>query len=577
MVKTMFFIIMALAAAIAKLPAQTAEQFIADAEKYAAASDDIKEAEMYYRAGLAAWESGSADLAVECLEKAVVVNHRLGNKNALHNIYGNIGTILADANKLESSLLYMRKSLMLKKAQGDPVQHMHGLFNIVPVLNLLGRHYEAIGYAEEGLAIAKQTNNLRSIRTAYGHLAESHKEAGESAKSMEYFNLYATFDRRISAEEDLRRKAEASVAVEQAKQLATDATAQKKEAEVKAKKVTQTLESTEKNLYQAKLRASGQDALIKLKNTELEQKKAQELQQRLMKRIFGAGLAASVAVLAALILFFAKLRAKNRQITKQRELIEKKNRDISNSLAYAKKIQKAMLPPQHTLSSLLEDSFIMFRPREEVSGDFYYFTSLDTPCDILVSAIDCTGHGVPGAFMSMIGNNIIDQIVGSGVSSPDKILENLHHGVIKALKQNKTDNKDGMDMSMVKINKPERKILFAGAKNPLVYIAGGELVEIKGSRSPIGGTMAKLEAKFPLTEIICTEPTCVYLYSDGFQDQFGGQAGNKYMAKRFKQFLMSIHNLPMDEQKQKLEIELQTWMCNGQKQIDDILIIGFRL
>jgi len=258
--------------------------------------------------------------------------------------------------------------------------------------------------------------------------------------------------------------------------------------------------------------------------------------------------------------------------------IEKKNENIMSSIKYAKRIQDAMLPQVVQLQTFLPESFILFRPRDVVSGDFYWFTEREN--HMMLAAVDCTGHGVPGAFMSMLGETYLNQIVNiMGQTDPGEILNTLHHSIKSALKQERTDNRDGMDASLVVLNPERNKIKFAGARNPLVYINKNELEVVKGNKYSIGGKDDLREGikDFETHEIDLPEvQTTFYIYSDGYQDQFSINMQSKFMAKRFRKLLKKIHKYPMPEQLKILEHILEDWM-RGTKQVDDILIIGFRL
>jgi len=268
--------------------------------------------------------------------------------------------------------------------------------------------------------------------------------------------------------------------------------------------------------------------------------------------------------------FERTMEVRDREI-KIRELYE----DLSDSIHYAQRIQQAILPTQEKFKQLLPESFIFFKPRDVVSGDFYFLEEMENK--IILTAIDCTGHGVPGAFMSLIGNDILTEIViNQKTTEANKILGKLHRGIRFLLRQEETKNHDGMDMALVIIDKKDKTIEFAGAKNPLLYIQNEELHKIKADIMPIGGEQREIERVFTLHKIDISEPTTFYLFSDGFQDQFGGPKGKKFMTKHFRELLFKIHQKPMQEQKQILENTLQNWI-DKEEQVDDILVVGVRV
>ncbi len=226
------------------------------------------------------------------------------------------------------------------------------------------------------------------------------------------------------------------------------------------------------------------------------------------------------------------------------------------------------------MQQALPESFVIFKPRDVVSGDFYWFTEQDDK--MFIAAVDCTGHGVPGAFMSLIGNNLLDQAVHlKNLSCPAKILDYLHQEVEHSLKQRDGINKDGMDMALCVIDKDQRTLEFAGAKNPLIIIENGEITLVKGSRQPIGGDIHKRKRNPYEKLIFPISPNArYYLFSDGYQDQFGGEFGKKLTTKVFRQRLLECSDLPLEQQKEVHEKFLVEWMAN-EHQLDDILLIGF--
>ncbi|HAI75124.1 MAG TPA: hypothetical protein DCM08_02670 [Microscillaceae bacterium] len=262
------------------------------------------------------------------------------------------------------------------------------------------------------------------------------------------------------------------------------------------------------------------------------------------------------------------------------ERIESQNNNILDSLLYAKRIQEALLPSLQELTNYTEQAFIFFKPKDIVSGDFYWVHH--TGNQLVLAAVDCTGHGVPGAFMSLVANDLLNDIIlTQHLCRPDLILNALHLGIRKLLKQEETQNRDGMDMALLAIDETHQKVQFAGARNPLWYVSDGQLTEIKGDRMSIGGEQREQERKFtnhviPTAQI--KDTTSFYLFSDGFQDQFGGLAGKKFGKTQLRDLLVKIYRQPLDEQRQILLENFEKWIVEAQeKQIDDMLFIGLRL
>ncbi len=272
-----------------------------------------------------------------------------------------------------------------------------------------------------------------------------------------------------------------------------------------------------------------------------------------------------------------ELEAQQLKLADAYSKIQEKNKNITASINYAKRIQDAMLPSDEKIKTIIKDCFVFYQPRDIVSGDFYWITETDNKT--IIAAVDCTGHGVPGAFMSVIGNNLLYEIIeGQGIFSPAKILDALNENVRRHLNQDQTHNRDGMDMAICVIDKTTKILTFAGAKNPLLHVHSNTTEIIKGDRFPIGGFDKYKQKPFTEHTIIPREDSVFYIYSDGFQDQFGGLEGRKYMSRRFTEYLKNISSLPTQQQKKEIIQEFKEWKNSGNEhQIDDVLVIGFRV
>ena len=271
-----------------------------------------------------------------------------------------------------------------------------------------------------------------------------------------------------------------------------------------------------------------------------------------------------------------EILTQSERIIVQKDLIEKKNEEITDSIHYASRIQNAVLPSVQVLDNYLSEYFIFFKPKDIVSGDFYWAAEKNDK--LVVTAADCTGHGVPGAFMSMLGMSFLNEIVlKEEILDADKILNQLRFEVIKSLKQSGKDDeaKDGMDMALCVIDKKNMNMQFAGANNPMYFIKNGELEKIKPDRMPIS-IHFRSDANFTKQEFGLKTSDTIYIFSDGFADQFGGSDGRKLKYKPFQDLLFNMHTEPMDKQKRKLDKFFDEWR-GDLEQIDDVLIIGMRI
>jgi serine phosphatase RsbU (regulator of sigma subunit)/HAMP domain-containing protein len=282
------------------------------------------------------------------------------------------------------------------------------------------------------------------------------------------------------------------------------------------------------------------------------------------------------------------VRIRTAEVVDQKKEIERRNIQLTSGINYASRIQNAILPDIQDIKQAFPESFVIFKPRDIVSGDFYWFGQVENR--IIIAAIDCTGHGVPGAFMSMIGHEILNNIINiKGISQPNLILSEMHLAVYSSLKQDESENKDGMDLSLCVLDLDDYTLSYAGARNPLVFVRRtkdnqSEIFEIRGDKHPVGGKYKK-EPDENREFTVHTIPlvgdnllhTTFYIFSDGFQDQFGGGDNTKFYSRRFRNLLWAIADLPLAEQQKMLEKTHHDWMRDQFKQTDDILVIGFRL
>ena len=253
-------------------------------------------------------------------------------------------------------------------------------------------------------------------------------------------------------------------------------------------------------------------------------------------------------------------------------------KQVTDSIRYAKRIQEAILPPDNFVRKLMPDSFVLYKPKDIVSGDFYWFDQVADK--IFFATVDCTGHGVPGAFMSIVGHNLLKQIMNTKhYLQPAKILDELNKGVRETLHQRNFEDsatKDGMDIIICSFDKSNYELEFAAAFNPLLLIRNKELSEIKGNKFSVGIYLEKETRSFTNHKLQMQKGDVIYIFSDGYADQFGGPRGKKFMQSQLRNLLLDIHQKPMPEQKRILDQTIEHWRGN-EDQVDDILVMGFRI
>ena len=304
----------------------------------------------------------------------------------------------------------------------------------------------------------------------------------------------------------------------------------------------------------------------------LDEIRIQQAEIKTQKTIEGVLFVGILLVISFLVFVYKQLN----NTKKQKDIIEEKQSEITDSINYAKKIQDAMMTSSVYLKETLPKSFILFKPKDVVSGDFYWIYK-DQEENIFFTVADCTGHGVPGAFMSMIGTSLLNEIIiEKGLKDTDKILGEMRSQIIKSLHQEEDGGqKDGMDISLCKLNIKKKLVEFSGAHNSLIHISEDKLNNYRGDHQPVG---LLLGDKKPFTkhEVKLKKNDMLYIYSDGYQDQFGGEKGKKYMGAKFKKQLLRINKESTDKQLILLEEEFKSWTHNYE-QIDDVCVMGVRI
>lgn len=273
----------------------------------------------------------------------------------------------------------------------------------------------------------------------------------------------------------------------------------------------------------------------------------------------------------------AEVVKQKEEIDIQKEQIEEYFIEVTDSIKYAQKIQEAILPPESYVRKLLPDSFIFYKPKDMVSGDFYWLGASED--EVYFAAVDCTGHGVPGAFMSIIGYNQLKQaLITTNNGTPAEILDHLNVGVSETLhqKDENSTSKDGMDVAICCLNHKTKELQYAGAFNPLYLLRGGDIIQTKGDKFPIGSFLDGETPNFTNNIIQLLEGDILYIFSDGYADQFGGPKGKKMMYKKFRDTLVANSHKDLSVQKDLLREHLSNWM-GDEEQVDDIIVIGVKV
>lgn len=516
-------------------------------------------------------------------QQALAMKKAIGaDKRDLAGACSNVGVAFFGLKNLDSALYYYTTALRMKEEIGEKKGVAIALNNIGLVYREKKNYPEAKGYLERALRIRREIDDRRGIASTLTSLASVYSRQAQYAVAiplLEEAILISADIKSVSQQIEIRREMADAYAGAGNYEKAYRAFREYKRVEDSI--FTHEREDRINNM-KGKYEKEVQDRKIK----ELEQRKreddlralAEEEKNRNQYYLLGAG-----GLLMLIGIGFLLLRNRENQrsrltLQKAYDEIETKNNDITASIRYAKRIQLSVLPEDGQVEALFPDSFVLYKPKDIVSGDFYWVAKSSEENNFSIIAVaDCTGHGVPGAFMSLIGANYLEQTATNPlINDCTMALDFLDRSIQQYLKQHETgESKDGMDIALCAFNKDTNQLMFAGAFRPLVLIQQGVMTEISGSRYSIGG--AYTAQKHFETHTIQLHPGDVfYIFTDGYADQFGGADGKKFKSRRLKELLLDIHQLPMQTQKRKLETAYEDWRGNLE-QIDDVCVVGVRV
>jgi|GEM_PF-2754619 len=384
------------------------------------------------------------------------------------------------------------------------------------------------------LGMAKEHNNLIWQSKTYEKLSFHFKNLDQSDSALKYYEIHDFYEDSILSIENI-----AAV-----KDIDTKYQTKKKEAENVALKAQGEVDEITKSRQQVAIWAGSGGLLLFL-------------------------------IIAIQLMRSNRIKKKaNEKILAQRDEIEEQKKDILDSIEYAKKIQNTILPSTDEIRAALHNAFVFYEPRDVVSGDFFFFHEKDDR--VFIAACDCTGHGVPGAFVSMTCSNLIKKaVIDDDVNDPGQVLRSVNQGLHKAFKSGVNTAMDGMDMALACIHKDYSKVEFAGANNNLLLVRSEEISELKAERRPIGGR-TELDFNFQTKSATPQKGDSFYLYSDGFPDQFGGPKGKKFMSRKFKILLSELASKSSQEKKSRLLKTLVNWQGDLER-VDDVLVMGFEI
>lgn len=544
------------------------DQYKQEIAKYEQLNNEYEQVKYLYMVANLYWSNNSTREAVDYINQAIAINEKIGNKNAIRQLNSNLGIIYSEAGDYPQALEHFKISLRYNREMSKKADISYDLINVGLTLQNMKQYAESNKYLEEAVTLTTELNDLKSLRTCYGMLAENYDKLGNSAKSLEYNGLYTTLQKHLQQQE-----------VDMADQRARIAEAEKM---VKETQLQNTVDTLNQVMEVSRARQMQIELLNKekeLQNMSLAEQAARLKSQRIFTFSLAAGILLLLVIAVLIFIQFQNKKKANLVLAAKNEEISVQKQKIDDSIHYAHRIQKAVLIPRDDLIGRLPEHFVFFKPRELVSGDFFWISGNESR--IFLAAVDCTGHGVPGAFMSMLGISYLNEIAGSISGTMQKteageVLDRLRAHIISSLHQSgiRKESKDGMDIALVIWDVASGTLQYAGAHNSLYLIRRKELKVYEADRMPI--SIHRLaDRAFTNHQIQLEKNDRIYLFTDGYSDQMGGAQGRKYLSRNFKQLLQDIHEHPMAAQKEFLETNINQWM-GGYPQRDDILVAGIR-
>jgi serine phosphatase RsbU (regulator of sigma subunit) len=479
--------------------------------------------------------------------------------------------IYNETEKYTKAIEYFKSSISISKSLKNKPNIVSGLINIAQTYQLSGNFEESNKSSFEGINLSKELNDIKSQRTFYGIVADNYQKLGNSGKSIEYFDLFASLDKFIKNQEITDIKNQSASEVNKAHQ-------EKALTEQELNKQTDKLKKAEDSLAVVEELTREQKMQLELKESQIKAQEAQLKLERLWRSILIYGFIAILIIAGLLLFLYRKIRTQKFQIEDQRDKLDLQNKKINSSIQYAQNIQQAILPTSKQLDKHFE-YFLTYKPKDIVSGDFYWYVEFNNR--VYIASIDCTGHGVPGAFMSMIGSRLLNEIViEKNIFDPAKILSTLNDKIITALRQNETENEDGMDICLLcfeDINQ-KNKAIYTGAKRPLLIYRSDKksIEEIKGDRLAIGGSKNENRDKdFTSHSININKGDIVLLSSDGLTDQNNADR-KRFGSQRLNDLVINNSHKNLADLKTIIESELENFK-QGEEQRDDITLIGLKI
>jgi serine phosphatase RsbU (regulator of sigma subunit)/tetratricopeptide (TPR) repeat protein len=513
------------------------------------------------------------EISLNYFNRSLALREKLKDSLAIANSFHNIGLTYSKLKKYDLALNYYNKTLIIRKLKNDK-RGLTVTFNNIGFVYYLLKNDSSSYFFEKSLKLSEEISNLKGIAESSCNLATINLEkdnlflaekqafrAYQISKENGYIEL---IKRSSSCLHSIYRK---NKNWKNALEMYTVFNQMKDSLE----KIDNKKASFKQIISYDYEKQKAIDKKEKEKQIALAKEKAEK--QKLISYFV---IFVLIIILVFALFIFKRYRISQKQkqiIEEQKIIVEEKNQEITDSISYAKRIQSAILPQEKTIKSYFPYSFILYKPKDIVAGDFYWFEVIDDT--IFIAAADCTGHGVPGAMVSVVCHNALNRSIKEfNLKKPNEILNKTREIVISEFEKSDEDVKDGMDISLCVFNLNEHKLFWSGAHNPLWILRNSEIIEFKADKQPIGKYVHAKE--FTLNEIEIQKDDIIYLFTDGFQDQFGGEKQKKFRVAQMKELFLTLNKNSMDKQAEIIGNTFENWKGDNE-QIDDVCIIGLRL
>ncbi len=604
-------------------PNKALEQFAVSKGMFEDLNDKAGLAETLGNIGYVYNAQGDIENALNTFKASLKLFEELGDPEGIAGLYNNIGYIYETEGDIEDALEYFLKGL-------EVYEQIELLEGVSACANNIGRiyrtkedYYLALEYYYKALKVDSTLGDIRGLAILNTNIGHVHKINGDNSLALEHYLKGHQYNEAIEDKAGLVNTSvklgelnwaegnaiEAERFGRQGYDLAVEL-GYPSEIQISAQllaSVYQELGDYENAFHMYQLEIKMRDSVVNEENQkaailqrteyEYETKKAlddaktekelavaaEKEQQQFIISLAVAGTLLIVAIFAVLI--YKRLQVTKQQkviieeqkekVEHQKHLVEEAHKEITDSINYAKRIQTAILPPDGYVNQHFSNGFILYKPKDVVAGDFYWMQHLSSSNEnsLLFAAADCTGHGVPGAMVSVVCSGALNRTVQEfGITEPGPLLDKTRELVLKTFEESEEEVKDGMDIALCKLE--GKKLYYSGANNPLWIVRNDEIIEVKADKQPIG----KYSHMSPFTthELELQENDTIYIFSDGYPDQFGGEKGKKYKSGKLKRYFKSIQDQSMQQQKLSLDEEFESW--RGQiEQIDDVCVIGLRV